>query len=198
MQVNPNIPASRIYGNLDLTGGSIYATSLSGRTIYSGSTPLETIIQSFSQAGSATYVQPGFNTYTAGTVNAPSVNISAVTLVTISGGTVSGGTFYSGSTNVENVIYSIERYKPYLEKNAQYFITSSDWTINCTANTFTIILPTAIGVRGKIYNVKNTGNGTIYLSGTSSQTIDDLLAQTASTKYSSFTVQSTGANWIII
>ncbi len=43
MSFNPNIPGHKIYGNIELTGGSIYASSLSGGTIYSGSTPLNQI-----------------------------------------------------------------------------------------------------------------------------------------------------------
>jgi hypothetical protein len=86
----------------------------------------------------------------------------------------------------------------YVAKTANYTATISDYTINCTANTFTVTLPTAVGVTGRIYVVKNTGTGVITIATTSSQTIDGATTQTLATQYASYTVQSDGANWIII
>lgn len=86
----------------------------------------------------------------------------------------------------------------YVSKTANYTILSSDYTINCTTNSFTVTLPTAVGVAGTVYNIKNSGVGTtITVDTTSSQTIDGTLL-----KYVSYldclSVQSTGASWIII
>ena len=92
-------------------------------------------------------------------------------------------------------LYSNE--KPYSAKIANYTITSSDWTIDCTTGTFTITLPTAVGISGRYYNIKNSGNGLITVATTSSQTIDGELTQLLGNK-DSMTVQSTGTNWIII
>lgn len=92
-------------------------------------------------------------------------------------------------------LYSNE--KPYSAKTANYTITSSNWTIDCTANSFTVTLPTAVGVTGVYYNIKNSGTGTITIATTSSQTIDGELNQYLTNK-DSVTVQSTGTNWIII
>jgi hypothetical protein len=49
-----------------------------------------------------------------------------------------------------------------------------------------------------MYNIKNSGTGTITLATTSSQTIDGVTTKTLSTQYQSYTVQSNGANWILL
>lgn len=86
----------------------------------------------------------------------------------------------------------------YVEKTAIYtFNPASDYTVNCTANTFNLTLPTAVGITGQIFVAKNVGAGVITLNTTSSQTIDGALTVTIN-QYESVKVQSTGANWIII
>ena len=85
----------------------------------------------------------------------------------------------------------------YKEVSANYTILLTDYTINCTANNFTVQLPTAVGITGQIFNVKNSGAGNITLSGFGAQLID---ASNTSTfgKPNSMNVQSTGSNWIIL
>lgn len=87
---------------------------------------------------------------------------------------------------------------PYVAKTTTYSITASDYTIDCTSGTFTVTLPTAASIAGRIYVIKNTGTGVITIATTSSQTIDGVVGATLSTQYSSLTVQSDGANWILI
>lgn len=95
--------------NNSIVTNSLSATSISGGTFYSGSTPLSTIIQSFVTGGSSNsvFIQNGLNTYTGGTSTLPSVNVSAATLTSLSATTISGGTIYSGATALSNVIYNI-------------------------------------------------------------------------------------------
>jgi len=65
------------------------------------------------------------------------------------------------------------------------------------AQTFT--LPTAVGIAGRIYNIKKTGaSGLLTVDGDGTETIDGALTFTTSTQYESVTVQSDGSNWIII
>lgn len=85
----------------------------------------------------------------------------------------------------------------YIAKTANFTATSLTSTIDCT-NTITITLPTAVGQSGRIHTIKNSGTGVITIATTSSQTIDGLTTQSLLTQYSKITVQSTGANWIII
>jgi hypothetical protein len=86
---------------------------------------------------------------------------------------------------------------PYRAITALRTLDATDYTIDCTANTFTVTLPTAVNITGRIYNIKNSGTGIITLATTSSQTIDGITTQTLY-QYDNINVQSTGANWIII
>jgi hypothetical protein len=86
----------------------------------------------------------------------------------------------------------------YVSKTANYTATNADYTIDCTANTFTLTLPTAVGLTGRVYVIKNSGTGVVTIATTSSQTIDGSTTQTLSTQYSSYRLQSNGTNWIII
>tara|TARA_R110002020_G_C16301409_1_gene773145 strand:- start:98 stop:1603 length:1506 start_codon:yes stop_codon:yes gene_type:complete len=76
-------------------------------------------------------------------------------------------------------------------------ILADDQTLNCTS-TITLTLPTAAGINGKIYNIKNSGVGVITVDTTGAQTIDGTLTKTINVQWDSMTVQSTGSNWIII
>lgn len=86
---------------------------------------------------------------------------------------------------------------PYTAKTATYTTTLGDYTVNCTANTFTVNLITAVGNTGQIFVIKNTGVGTITVDANASETIDGALTVTLSTNQS-VTIQSTGSNWIVI
>lgn len=89
----------------------------------------------------------------------------------------------------------------YVAKTGTYTATMYDYTIECTANTFTVTLPTAVGIAGRIYTVVNSGAGTITLATTSSQTFVNVVATpTSMTKATLGTliVQSNGANWMLI
>jgi hypothetical protein len=74
-------------------------------------------------------------------------------------------------------------------------LDATDYTINCTANSFTVTLPTAVGITGRVYVIKNTGAGTITIATTSTQTIDNTTPGTVAAG-ALLRVQSTGANWI--
>ena len=77
------------------------------------------------------------------------------------------------------------------------FATAQE-TINCTANTFTVNLPTAIGIQGTTYTLVNSGTGVITLDASTTETINGSLTIDLSSQYISRTVQSDGTNWIII
>lgn len=86
----------------------------------------------------------------------------------------------------------------YTGVSANYSILATDGTINVTANSPTITLPTAIGVSGKIYRVKNSGTGTVTIATSLTQLIDGSSTKIINTQYSMFALQSNGANWMII
>jgi hypothetical protein len=120
-----NLVASPSINGLTFSGTAIgnnfSANTISGGTIFSGSTPLQTIIQNLIPAdqNDITRVQPGRNILTGGTANDPTVNLvdspsvnnltaSGLTLSnTFSANTVSGGTFFSGSTPLQTIIQNL-------------------------------------------------------------------------------------------
>lgn len=60
----------------------------------------------------------------------------------------------------------------YVAKTSNYTVTTSDYYINCTSGTFTVTLPTAVGIAGQTFIVFNSGAGIITMGSTSSQTIN--------------------------
>lgn len=88
---------------------------------------------------------------------------------------------------------------PYIAKTANYTLDDTNYTVNCTSNTFTITLPTAVGITGRLYNIKNSGTGVITINTTSSQTIDGYASGSITLiQFDNLCVQSDGANWVII
>jgi hypothetical protein len=101
----------------------------------------------------------------------------------------------SGSSFIFNDSMSF----PYRAITALRTLDSTDYTVDCTANSFTVTLPSAIDIQGRIYNIKNTGTGVITVATTSSQTIDGKNSETIklNNKYN-LKVQSNGSDWIIL
>jgi len=85
----------------------------------------------------------------------------------------------------------------YIEKSSTYTIVTTDKIVNCTSGTFTITLPTAVGVGGKTYSITNSGGGIITLDADGTETIQGDLTQFI---YSDETIDivSNGANWFVI
>lgn len=86
----------------------------------------------------------------------------------------------------------------YAAKTGTYTATDYDHTIDCTSGTFTVTLPTAAGITGREYSIKNTGAGVITVGTTSSQNIDVATTYTLPAIYKYVTVQSTGSAWIVV
>ena len=62
----------------------------------------------------------------------------------------------------------------------------------------TITLPTAIGITGKGYHIKNVGTDTISVAAFGGQVIDGETSLSISSQYSSVQIVSDGSNWNII
>lgn len=86
--------------------------------------------------------------------------------------------------------------KNYTQVSATYTILPGDHYVEATANTFTITLPTAVGIAGKSYQIKNTGAGIVTVDGSGSETIDGSTTATLATN-EAITVVSNGTNWKI-
>jgi hypothetical protein len=109
-----------------------------------------------------------------------------------------GQIFYSPAASQRNFV----ALWGYVAKTANYTATVTDYTIDCTANSFTVTLPTAgasvTGVpAGRVYVIKNSGAGTITIATTSSQTVDGTTPPTIAAG-GKLILQSTGSNWITI
>lgn len=129
-------------------------------------------------------------------------NSSAVAVATFS--TAGGNSFInsklmvgSNSNPTSNLQVTGSFAGSYIAKTANYTATISDYVIDCTTGTFTITLPTAVGIVGRIYIIKNSGAGSITLDTTSSQTIDGSTTKTIAAA-AWLQVQSDNANWKII
>lgn len=81
-------------------------------------------------------------------------------------------------------------------KTANYTATSSDHVILCTG-TFTVTLPTAIGITGKTYLVKNVSTGVITVDGNGGQTLDGETTRELLNQNSWVEVMSDNTNWVI-
>jgi hypothetical protein len=108
-------------------------------------------------------------------------------------GILSATTLYGDGSNLTGIPTT-----SYTEKTGNYTATTSNNTINCIGNSFTITLPTAVGNVGKIFNIKNSATGTtITVDPYGSETIDGEVTQRV-TNPDNLQIQSTGSNWIIL
>jgi hypothetical protein len=169
------------------TSGTWNATGIAGTDKlvgFSGTTPSAITIGSGLSLSAGTLTATGSGTVTSVTASAPLASSGGSTPnISISSGASGSGTAAFGGYTAATTTYSI---------------SANDYVVDCTSGTFTATLPTAVGITGRIYVVKNSGTGTITLATTSSQTIDGALTVTIATQYASYTVMSNGANWIIL
>lgn len=89
----------------------------------------------------------------------------------------------------------------YAAKSANYTITAADYSIEVTANSPTITLPTAVGCTGRMYFITNSGAGTVTLATTSSQVFRNVSGTPTSLSLGTLTgvlVQSNNADWLKI
>lgn len=115
----------------------------------------------------------------------------------------SGNTYFT-STGLATTVNGIATYGnsqqyPYRAITALRTLDGTDYTIEVTANTFTVTLPTAVGITGRIYVVTNSGSGVTTVGTTSSQTFVNVVATPTTltvNQYSTVMVQSNGANWL--
>lgn len=87
---------------------------------------------------------------------------------------------------------------PFTSKTSTYTVDNEDCIVNCTSGTFTVTLPTAVGLTGQYFVVKNSGTGVITIDGDGAETIDGAANKILAVQYESMTVISNGANWIIV
>lgn len=104
---------------------------------------------------------------------------------------MTGPAWTEGSTTATTTL-------PLTNQTGAYTIDNTDCVVNCTANTFTVTLPTAVGAEGQYFVIKNSGTGVITIDGDGSETIDGQGSKTLAIQYESMTVISNGANWLVV
>lgn len=76
-------------------------------------------------------------------------------------------------------------------------LTSSDVVLECTSGTFTVNLPTAVGITGRVYFIKNSGAGVVTVDPSGAELIDGAASTVLSTT-DGIQILSTGSGWIIL
>lgn len=87
---------------------------------------------------------------------------------------------------------------PFTNKTSNYTVDNTDCVINCTSGNFTVTMPTAVGLGGKYFVIKNSGTGTITIDADGSETIDGAANKIMAVQYESYTLISDGVNWLVI
>lgn len=91
--------------------------------------------------------------------------------------------------------------KAYASKSAAYTMTATDYCVNVSgaAGAVTITLPTAAGIAGTVYVIKNSDAvQTVTIDGFGTETIDGAATVALSAQYQFRTIMSDGTNWIVI
>jgi hypothetical protein len=109
----------------------------------------------------------------------------------------SGTIIYGGSLNATTDLETVR------EVDDDYTVLSTDDTVKCVGQkSFTITLPSAVGISGKRFNIKHVGEATLTINTTLNQEIDgieslSLLAGSAGA-YPNLLVQSDNTGWLIL
>lgn len=110
-----------------------------------------------------------------------------------------GGNSGFNTANPTSVLHTTSFATAYRAITALRTLDITDHTIEVTANTFTVTLPTAVGITGRQYIITNSGAGTTTIATTSSQTFVNVTATPTTltvNQYGVVTVVSNGANWL--
>lgn len=84
----------------------------------------------------------------------------------------------------------------YTSVTAAYSPLLTDEVLLCNG-TFTVTLPTASGIGGKVYQIKNVGTGLVTVDGNASETIDGSLTVVVAAGNNLY-IMSDGTNWVIL
>ena len=159
----------------DISLSSVSATTLSGGTIYSGSTDLSDIFLTTADGNYITRVSSGINTFTGGTGNNPTVNITGLTVdnISVSGvssfQSVSATTYFGDGSNLSGITDFYLTGQTFDDSN--YILTSS-LNNGSVLNTDLSVLASDIFVVSGVYSSStgivtytNSSGGTFNVSG---------------------------------
>jgi hypothetical protein len=121
--------------------------------------------------------------------------MQSASAVAITGGTITAGI---SSSAVAITGGTINNTRVTVTSVAVDTTLNADHMIVLVSGSPTISLPTAVGISGRIYHVKNVGVKAITIIASGSQVIDGETSKTVSSQYSSLQLVSDGSNWNII
>jgi hypothetical protein len=139
----------------------------------------------------------GFNAFNSGTAFSNSTALGYDAQIT------ADNTIQLGNTSVTDVktsgtITANGYTTAFSTKSAAYTLTATDDIVSVTGTT-TITLPTAVGIAGRKYTVKNIDAATtVTVSANGAETIDGAPAKFLALQYQYLTILSDGANWLIV
>jgi len=123
-----------------------------------------------------------------GTVYGPTIYSSGLTANTLN---VTGLTTTNGLTSTSGIIFKQQTI------SSSYTATTDDYMIDASGGTFTITLPSAAGIQGRLLVIKNNGGGAVTVDPYNSETIDGypfvILGET-----NSLQLVSNGINWVAL
>ena len=196
-----------------VTGETLFNGGFSANTLNSGSTDLYNIFAKIGEGGTSTYVQPGSNIATGGTVTSPTISVVAspsfdalilsgagqfagVTTTSLSAATLSGGTILSGGTNLYSIFQTIGStdQDPYLNLSGGTVTGNTVFTQGLTASTLSANTLNLSGQLTGINGIFTSLTGTSIFSGNTNlqnyfNTINAQLATKANDSGDTFTGQ---------
>lgn len=99
----------------------------------------------------------------------------------------------SPTFNIVNAVGYIEAVTAY-STTGSILVTDSFITVS---GTITRTLPTAVGVKGRVYTIKMTGSGVVTLDTTGGQTIDGASTYVLRDTNGGIALISDGSNWLV-
>ena len=183
-QINATIPNSGLTNSTVQFGNTTVSLGASSPNIGN-----LTLLNANVSSVSATFPNSFLSNVTIGLGNATltlGANTTTVGNLTLTNPTISGGVFTP----------------TLVTKTSAYTAAATDYTIlgNASGGSFSITLPTAVGVIGKIYAIKkiDSSANTVTIATTSAQTIDGAASKVLSIQYDGAQVQSDNVNWFIV
>lgn len=140
-----------------------------------------------------TYGGTGLSSYTQG----DTLYYNSSTTLSKLAKTATAARYISNTGTSNNPAWNLSTIYSYTAQTSAYNVTSADYLVDGTSGTFTMTLPTAVGILGQSFCLKNTGTGVVTVATTSSQTIDGTTTFLLYTG-ESITVESDNANWKVI
>jgi len=212
-----NLPVGFTGAYLPLSGGTV-----TGPSIFTSGVTANTISATTYQ-NLPTDIRVTGGTYSAGTIiftnnTGGTFNVTGLTtgststvsgnFLPLSGGTVTGRTFFTsgvtantlnvtGLTQTKGITSTGGITFKQVTISSSYTATTDDYMIDVTGGTFTVSLPTAVGVQGRLIVVKNNGGGAVTVDPFGSETIDGksfvILGET-----NSIQLASNGTEWVAL